>query len=80
MAHNGTVAYVPALPECNFCRMDGIGSKAEFDFRTTAGPRPGSWAYGCEEHFRSFGPGRLGTGYGQHLVVQPATKKGEHTA
>jgi hypothetical protein len=67
MARNGTIAYVASLPECDLHKyVDNVrGVPAKYDKRT----RTGQWGYVCEEHFQSDTDGRLGTGYGQELIV-----------
>ena len=52
---------VALLPKCDFC-----GNTAEYDARTSFGP----WANMCEQDFQQYGPGRLGTGYGQKLIAE----------
>ena len=37
---------------------------AAYDAKTTMGP----WAYMCQACFDKYGPGQLGTGYGQRLI------------
>lgn len=62
MAENGTVAYVAALPKCNFCENEAL-----YDYKTKTGP----WAYGCQQHYewtRLYS--KLGLGKGQKLVVK----------
>jgi hypothetical protein len=61
-----TKTTVKELPNCDFCRMDGIEKPAKYDGKTEAGP----WAYMCQEHFEAHGVG-LGLGRGQKLEVQP---------
>lgn len=51
---------VASLPQCNFC-----GDEARYDAKTTIGP----WAYLCQQCWESHGVGRLGTGFGQRLVL-----------
>lgn len=53
---------VDTLPVCDF---DASHGPAYADFKTSFGP----WGYGCKGCFRKYG-GRLGTGYGQELVVK----------
>lgn len=55
-------AYVGTLPCCDFC-----GAEAAYDARTMEGP----WAYMCEKCWQEYGGGRLGTGYGQRLILAP---------
>lgn len=62
-----TVATVYALPDCDM-------HKQMFDVKVTAAydamvPALGAFGYLCEDCFRRHGPGRLGTGIGQRLVV-----------
>jgi len=52
---------VAKLPTCNFCT-----NLAGYDARTVFG----SWAYLCEEHFYPLSEGRLGTGWGQKLILE----------
>lgn len=59
-----TTATVTTIPPCDF---DATHGPAYADFKTSFGP----WANGCEDCFRKYG-GRLGTGYGQKLVVKDA--------
>lgn len=59
---------VPTLPACDVCKIDGatmITRPAAYDGKTTFGP----WAYMCEDHWKSHGVGRLGTGFGQRLIL-----------
>jgi len=63
-AIGGQSVKVAELPPCDLC---GDGTPAQYDSRTVHGP----WGYLCAAHWRSEGPGRLGTGYGQRLVVEP---------
>lgn len=55
------VTYVNALPPCNFC-----GIPAQYDAALVAG----AWAYLCTEHWFAYGVQKLGTGYGQKLLVK----------
>lgn len=50
------------LPKCDFCDDD-----AAYDARTIHGP----WAFVCQHHFDLYGPGELGVGIGQRLVLVP---------
>jgi hypothetical protein len=62
----GTVVKVSKLPTCDFCREAGIDRPARYDFHTKLGP----WANGCIEHYEQHRAyPRLGTGYGQFLIV-----------
>jgi len=56
-------ATVAKLPPCDMCRD---GTLAEYDTKTRFGP----WANLCADHWRLDGVGRLGTGYGQRLVLR----------
>lgn len=60
MSLNGTTASVSELPPCDFC-----GAIAIYDGKTIHGP----WAFMCSEDFEKFGPGRLGTGWAQRLLL-----------
>jgi hypothetical protein len=53
---------VPSLPPCDF----DVRELAVIDGRTVAGP----WAFMCQRHWEEYGVGRLGTGFGQRLVVE----------
>ena len=61
-----TSVKVAKIPNCDFCKMDGVDKPAEYDGKTYPGP----WAYMCKEHFLEHGIG-LGLGRGQKLEVQP---------
>lgn len=54
---------VKHLPTCQFCTNNTLAS---YDARTVFG----SWAYLCEEHFYPYTEGRLGTGWGQRLILE----------
>jgi len=59
---------VSSLPECDICKFVETRlhpERALFDMKTHAGP----WANMCHPHACSHGVGRLGTGYGQRLVI-----------
>jgi hypothetical protein len=58
----GTEVTVRKLPECDLC-----DAPARYDARTV---HRGAWAYLCEPCWRLYGVGRLGTGYGQRLVLE----------
>jgi len=60
---SATQVEVTKIPPCDVCRQNEIERDAKYDARTLYG----SWAFLCQEHFDSIGPGRLGTGYGQRL-------------
>jgi hypothetical protein len=63
-----TAVAVSVLPDCDVCKNIERKMKPEralFDAKTHAGP----WAYLCHPHMQSHGCGRLGTGYGQRLVI-----------
>jgi hypothetical protein len=60
---------VPRLPLCDFVEEHEKGSPvpfADYDARTKFGP----WANMCEMHYQKYGPGRLGTGFGQRLILK----------
>ena len=70
MAKEGTVAYVATMPMCDICTVNGDPTvPAQYDAKTTEGP----WANLCITHFRLYGPGKLGTGLGQKLVLEQDT-------
>lgn len=59
---------VAELPFCDLCQAFGRApAKAVVDGKTKQGP----WAFMCAEHWASYGVGRLGTGYGQKLLLKP---------
>jgi len=51
--------------KCDFCTGKLI-EKILYDARTIYGP----WAVMCDEHFKVYGLGKLGTGYGQKYIKQ----------
>ena len=58
---------VEFLPPCDIhFHRRGETVDAQYDAKTSFGP----WAYMCQECMDKFGPGRLGTGYGQKLVLR----------
>lgn len=63
----GVEVEVAALPPCSihFERFRQ-SVDAHYDAKTIWGP----WAYLCETCFKRYGPGRLGTGFAQRLVVK----------
>lgn len=67
-----TKVTVSKLPPCDFCvHVFGrpVPNLAAYDGATK---RNGQWANMCEEHWGEFGNGRLGTGFGQRLVLAGA--------
>lgn len=52
---------VTVLPGCDFCDRT-----ARYDGKTIMGP----WANMCQKHWDKHGVGRLGTGYGQRLLLR----------
>jgi hypothetical protein len=63
---DATEVVVTSLPPCDLHPE----RKATYDFKTRAGPRPGSWMNGCAACFKQLG-GQLGLGKGQRLVLAP---------
>lgn len=59
---------VATIPDCDVCKYEERreGVPAVIDGKTTRGP----WANMCERHWGSHGVGRLGTGFGQRLVLR----------
>lgn len=55
-------AYVSKLPQCNFCTDTAL-----YDSALT---NTSAWAYVCTEHWNKYGVKKLGTGYGQKLLVK----------
>lgn len=68
MARQGTEAIMFRIPECDIHKYDKgkYDVPAEYDAKSKQGP----WAYMCQECFDEVGPGQLGTGYGQKLVLK----------
>lgn len=63
----GSTAIVAELPMCGICTMNGDPTvPAQYDGSVNGG----SWAFMCVTHFTLYGPGRLGTGIAQRLVVE----------
>lgn len=62
-----TEATVASLPMCDIHKYEknDPGVVAAYDARTPRGP----WAYMCEDCFPTYSMGKLGTGYGQRLVL-----------
>lgn len=56
-----TEVLMATIPSCDFCDEEAV-----YDGRMA---HRSSWAYFCENHWRTTGIGRLGTGYGQRLVL-----------
>lgn len=54
---------VAELPQCDICGNE----TAKYDGRIAG---RSSWAYMCEVCWACYGNGRLGTGYGQRLVLR----------
>lgn len=51
------------IPDCDLCKD---GTPAEYDSRL-----PGyGWGYVCADHWRRYGPGQLGIGHAQRLVLR----------
>jgi hypothetical protein len=67
----GESVEVSSLPNCDLC-----GQQAHYDAKTVMGP----WANLCELCFAEYGPGRLGTGYGQRLVVKSSRRRTANTS
>jgi hypothetical protein len=61
MTVKGTEVTVNELPQCQFC--DEV---AAYDIRTVIGP----WAFVCQADYEKYGIGRLGTGFGQRLILR----------
>jgi hypothetical protein len=60
----GKVSLVDTVPDCDFCNQEGESTLGPFDFATRL--HAGSWASGCELHYRLYraSPG-LGVGKAQ---------------
>lgn len=64
MSAHGTEARVYEIPTCDFCKGEFRARDAVYDGRTAYG-----WAYMCQQHWDEHGPGTLGIGHGQRLVL-----------
>lgn len=77
MAKNGTIAFVREIPKCDFKQWDGCELDAEYDFAV----KFGSWAFGCEAHWKKYRlHEELGIGSGQKLVLRSDQEKAEAEA
>jgi hypothetical protein len=65
----GTSVAVSEVPDCDFCKEDGLKTPARVDGKTRMGP----WANMCEQHYLNYGIG-LGTGKGQILIPLKGTE------
>jgi hypothetical protein len=66
---------VATLPKCDIHAMLHDGKPAPdaaYDGKTMLGP----WANMCEEHWKTYGPGRTGTGMGQRLILREVKNDG----
>lgn len=61
----GSQVIVKQLPDCD---IHADGTPALYDARLPG--KGGSWGYVCQLCFDAFGPGQLGTGHGQKLIVR----------
>jgi len=67
---NGQVVQMETLPACDFCRLSGIDTRAQYDAKTNFG---GSWANMCAEHWvQHRASDQLGLGLGQKLELKPS--------
>lgn len=57
-----TEVEVAVIPPCDICKS----KLAAYDGKTIHGP----WAYMCEGCWSWHGVGKLGTGYGQRLILR----------
>ena len=67
----GQFAIVSELPKCDFSHENDnrqVCKPAIFDSVCNINMR--SWAYMCAAHYREYGIGQLGTGFGQKLLVE----------
>ena len=64
----GQFAIVSELPDCDFSDDYQSCKPAKFDSVCNINMR--SWAYMCPAHYREYGIGQLGTGFGQKLLVE----------
>ena len=61
----GQFAIVSELPKCDFgdtCKPAKYDSVCNINYRT--------WGYMCAAHYREYGIGQLGTGFGQKLLTK----------
>lgn len=59
--------FVSVLPDCDLCKARGIVTPASYDAKLDA--LDGHWGFVCQLHFDIYGPGELGTGLAQRLMV-----------
>lgn len=61
-------AKVAKIPLCDVHRFD-YGERVPAVYDAKLPGKRGLWGFVCRECFEMYGPGRLGTGYGQVLVL-----------
>lgn len=66
---------VAVLPKCDIHAMLD-SSKPAPDAKYDGATRMGPWAYMCEEHWKTYGPGMTGTGLGQKLILREVKNDG----
>jgi hypothetical protein len=54
-----------SIPQCDLCND---GTPAKYDAQLP--PLGGGWGNVCQDHWMRYGPGKLGTGHGQRLVLR----------
>lgn len=73
-ARMSTEVKMAELPDCDIHKSQNQTVTAAYDGKTVHGP----WAYMCESCWLLHGVGRLGTGYGQRLILaQPEQKRAQ---
>jgi hypothetical protein len=71
VAKNGTVGFVDSIPKCDFNRRDPEHDECEADALYDFLTKMGSWAYGCEFHWKKYrAHEELGIGKGQKLELR----------
>lgn len=72
------VAYISQSKNCDVCKFEkGKTVAALYDARMTRGSGAGQWANLCQSDFEERTDQRLGTGYGQRLIVGNQPEKSD---
>lgn len=70
----GDSVEMAAIPDCDVCKMENnLSTPAVYDARLPGAG--GSWGYVCQRHFDQLGPGSLGTGNGQRLILRKKSSR-----
>jgi hypothetical protein len=63
---------VSVIPNCDICASLKKSTAATHDGATRLGP----WAYMCDAHWKTYGPGTTGIGMGQKLILREVKHDG----